>query len=265
MTVSMRVMSAGDGYKYLLRTVAAGDGDRSLSTPLTRYYNAEGTPPGRWLGAGVATLGGGRISVGDQVSEAQLQLLVGMGRDPITGEPLGRAYPTYKGSEPGRASRGAVAGFDLTFTVPKSASVLWALGDPRTQDAVLRAHRAAVDEALLRVGLTSLAGRQIGRLSGGQKKRAFVARAIAQDARVLLLDEPFAGVDKPSEAMITQVLTELAAEGRGVIVSTHDLAGLPGLASDVVLLRNRVLFHGDVATGLEPRILARAFGWEEGA
>jgi hypothetical protein len=65
-TVSMRVMSAGDGYKYLLRTVAAGDGDRSLSTPLTRYYNAEGTPPGRWLGAGVAGLGGGQIVEGDQ-------------------------------------------------------------------------------------------------------------------------------------------------------------------------------------------------------
>ena len=54
MTVSMRVMSAGDGYKYLLRTVAAGDGDRSLSTPLTRYYNAEATPPGRSPGAGPA-------------------------------------------------------------------------------------------------------------------------------------------------------------------------------------------------------------------
>lgn len=53
MTVSMRVMSAGDGYKYLLRTVAAGDGDRSLSTPLTRYYAEAGTPPGRWLGSGV--------------------------------------------------------------------------------------------------------------------------------------------------------------------------------------------------------------------
>lgn len=57
MTASMRVMSAGDGYKYLLRTVAAGDGDRSLSTPLTGYYNVEGAPPGRWLGAGVAGLG----------------------------------------------------------------------------------------------------------------------------------------------------------------------------------------------------------------
>ncbi len=128
-----------------------------------------------------------------------------------------------------------------------------------------RADRLAVETALERVGLSDLAGRQIGRLSGGQKKRAFVARAIAQDARVLLLDEPFAGVDKPSEAMITRVLIELAAERRGVIVSTHDLAGLPGLARDVVLLRNRVLFHGDVAEGLEPRILARAFGWEEEA
>ncbi len=128
-----------------------------------------------------------------------------------------------------------------------------------------RADRAAVDTALDRVGLSDLANRQIGRLSGGQKKRVFVARAIAQDARVLLLDEPFAGVDKPSEAMITRVLIELAAEGRGVIVSTHDLAGLPELARDVVLLRNRVLFHGDVAEGLEPRILARAFGWEEAA
>lgn len=92
MTVSMRVMSVGDGYKYLLRT--AGDGDRSLSTPLTRYYNAEGTPPGRWMGGGLAGLGGGRIVEGDQVSEAQLQLLVGMGRDPITGDPLGPTRPT---------------------------------------------------------------------------------------------------------------------------------------------------------------------------
>ncbi len=95
MTVSMRVMSAGDGYKYLLRTVAAGDGDRLLSTPLTRYYAEAGTPPGYWLGEGVRSLGAGRITVGDQVSEAQLQLLVGMGRDPVTGEPLGRAYPAY--------------------------------------------------------------------------------------------------------------------------------------------------------------------------
>ena len=96
MTVSMRLMSAGDGYKYLLRTVAVGDGDRDLSTPLTRYYSADGTPPGRWMGSSIAALGAGQLDVGDEVSEAQLQLLIGMGRDPITGEPLGRAYPRYQ-------------------------------------------------------------------------------------------------------------------------------------------------------------------------
>lgn len=61
MTVSMRVMSAGDGCKYLLRTVAAADGDRSLSTPLTRYYAEAGNPPGRWLGSGLHTLGSGGL------------------------------------------------------------------------------------------------------------------------------------------------------------------------------------------------------------
>ena len=93
--MSMRVMSAGDGYTYLLSSVAAGDGDRSLSTPLTRYYAEAGTPPGRWLGSGVTALRNGEIAPGAQVSEAQLQLLVGMGRDPIAGVPLGRAYPVY--------------------------------------------------------------------------------------------------------------------------------------------------------------------------
>jgi conjugative relaxase-like TrwC/TraI family protein len=174
----MRVMSAGDGYKYLLRTVAAGDGDRSLSTPLTRYYAEEGSPPGRWLGSGVAALGGGRVAVGDQVSEAQLQLLVGMGRDPIMGAPLGRAYPEYRSvaervaarvaaldpdmgpaakaeavagieaEETERGPRRAVAGFDFTFSIPKSASVLWAVADAGTQALIADAHHAAVAEVV---------------------------------------------------------------------------------------------------------------------
>ena len=87
-TVSMRVMSAGDGFRYLLRTVAAGDGDRSLSTPPTRYYSAKGTPPGRWMGAGLAAFGS-TIVEGSKVSEEHLQRLIGLGRHPVTGEPLG--------------------------------------------------------------------------------------------------------------------------------------------------------------------------------
>ncbi len=64
----MRRMSAGDGYKYLLKSVVYGDGDRAMSTPLTRYYSEEGTPPGRWLGSGLAGLADGQIAVGDQVT-----------------------------------------------------------------------------------------------------------------------------------------------------------------------------------------------------
>ncbi len=175
-TVSMRVMSAGNGYKYLLRTVASGDGDRSLSTPLTRYYAEKGSPPGRWLGSAVTALGNSAITVGDQVTSTQLQLLVGMGRDPVTGDPLGSAYRNYptateriqqraakldanlgvteraeavaaiEREELAKGSRKAVAGFDFTFSIPKSASVVWAVSDAGTQSLIADAHHAAVAE-----------------------------------------------------------------------------------------------------------------------
>jgi conjugative relaxase-like TrwC/TraI family protein len=177
-TVSMRVMSAGDGYKYLLRTVAAGDGERSLSTPLTRYYSAQGTPPGRWMGGGLGGLAGGVVVEGDVVTEEQLQLLIGLGRDPVTGEELGRAYPVYltpadrasaergedrHGLNPverasaaeslaedqsGTGRRRAVAGYDFTFSIPKSASVLWGVADATTQARIVQAHHAAVAEVI---------------------------------------------------------------------------------------------------------------------
>lgn len=173
-TVSMRVMSAGDGYRYLLKSVAAGDGDRSLSTPLTRYYAEAGSPPGFWLGQGVTVFGHVELTTGAQVSEAQLQLLVGMGRDPITGDPLGKAYPRFtpvaeriekrtdaldaglgpagrareitaiEAQEAARGTRRAVAGFDYTFSVPKSVSAIWAVADAGTQSLIAQAHHGAV-------------------------------------------------------------------------------------------------------------------------
>ncbi|MCZ4584372.1 metal ABC transporter ATP-binding protein [Rhodococcus opacus] len=123
-----------------------------------------------------------------------------------------------------------------------------------------RADREAVDHALERVELTELADRQIGHLSGGQKKRTFVARGIAQGATILLLDEPFAGVDKRSEATITALLRELAAAGAAILVSTHDLHALPTLADEAILLMRTVLMHGDPTVVLQPENLAAAFG-----
>lgn len=120
--------------------------------------------------------------------------------------------------------------------------------------------RNAVEHAIERVDLTELADRQIGQLSGGQRKRAFVARAIAQEASLLLLDEPFAGVDKRTEATITRLLKELTAAGASVLVSTHDLHALPDLCDEAVLLQQRVLMHGTPDEVLRPENLALAFG-----
>ncbi|TSD58157.1 AAA family ATPase [Aeromicrobium piscarium] len=174
----MRVMSAGSGYKYLLKSVVAGDGDRSLSTPLTRYYAEAGNPPGFWMGSGLAAFGDGQLTIGAQVSESQLQLLIGMGCDPITGDPLGRAYQRFASvaerverriadldpalsagerseqvaqietEETKRGTRRAVAGFDYTFSVPKSVSVLWAVADVGTQALIADAHHSATAEVI---------------------------------------------------------------------------------------------------------------------
>ncbi|HEV7948412.1 MAG TPA: metal ABC transporter ATP-binding protein [Glaciihabitans sp.] len=122
------------------------------------------------------------------------------------------------------------------------------------------ADREAVAAALERVGLTELTSRQIGELSGGQRKRAFVARGIAQEASLLLLDEPFAGVDKGSESTLIDLLKSLRDEGRSILISTHDLAGVPELCDEVVLLQNRVLYQGSAADALTPERLALAFG-----
>lgn len=146
MTVTIHKMSAGKGCEYLLRTVAAGDGDRSLSTPLTRYYTEAGTPPGRWMGSGLPGLGCS-IRAGDEVTEDQLKNLIGHGAHPVTGEPLGRRYRTFEPLEVGKR-RHAVAGYDLTFSIPKSASVLWGVADSRTQALIAQAHHAAVADAL---------------------------------------------------------------------------------------------------------------------
>ncbi|MGD9864122.1 MAG: manganese/iron ABC transporter ATP-binding protein [Pseudodonghicola sp.] len=123
-----------------------------------------------------------------------------------------------------------------------------------------RADRDAVDAALSRVGMQAFRHRQIGELSGGQKKRVFLARALAQDGQVILLDEPFTGVDVKTEEQIIALLRELRAEGRVMLVSTHNLGSVPEFCDRCVLVRGTVLDHGPTATTFTRANLEAAFG-----
>ncbi len=120
--------------------------------------------------------------------------------------------------------------------------------------------RQIVAGALARVGMTEFRHRQIGELSGGQKKRVFLARAIAQDSRVVLLDEPFTGVDVKTEEAIIALLREMRDEGRVMLVSTHDLGSVPEYCDRVVLVKGTVLAHGPTAEVFTPANLKLAFG-----
>jgi manganese/iron transport system ATP-binding protein len=123
-----------------------------------------------------------------------------------------------------------------------------------------RADRYKVDAALERVGMSEFRNRQIGELSGGQKKRVFLARALAQEGRIILLDEPFTGVDVKTEAAIISLLRELRAAGHLMLISTHNLGSVPDFCDQVVLLDKTVLAAGPTAQVFTQANLERAFG-----
>lgn len=120
--------------------------------------------------------------------------------------------------------------------------------------------RAKVDQALDRVGLSDLRHRQIGELSGGQKKRVFLARALAQEGRIILLDEPFTGVDVKTEEQIIALLRTLRDEGHVMLVSTHNLGSVPDFCDRTVLVKGTVLAYGPTETTFTRDNLERAFG-----
>ena len=122
------------------------------------------------------------------------------------------------------------------------------------------ADRAAVAVALERVGMAEFRKRQIGELSGGQRKRVFLARALAQEGRVILLDEPFTGVDIKTEEAIIALLRALRDEGRVMLVSTHNLGSVPEFCDRAVLLNRTVLAYGRTAQVFTQANLERAFG-----
>jgi conjugative relaxase-like TrwC/TraI family protein len=175
-------MTLGSGYRYLMESVAAGDGMRDQSMSLADYYVESGTPAGVFLGAGLAALDGGAgVEIGSEVTEQHLFNLLGMCADPITGQPLGRSpirlrrtsrereagrtepigevagtahgiEPTVRAEVRKRANtatnRTPVSGFDLTFSPSKSISTAWALADADTKAVIAACHRRAIEVVL---------------------------------------------------------------------------------------------------------------------
>ncbi|PSL08145.1 conjugative relaxase-like TrwC/TraI family protein [Haloactinopolyspora alba] len=177
--ISIKELHAGDGYRYLLKGVVADSEQIPGASAVTAYYTEAGNPPGRWLGSGLAGLNDGHgLEAGAQVSEKQMERLYRTGSDPVTGEPLGRRYRTPRPLEERIAARvealpeempagereamverieaeerarkvsRPVSGFDVTFSPPKSVSVLWALSDHGVREQIYEAHRAALTDTI---------------------------------------------------------------------------------------------------------------------
>jgi len=180
--ISIRRMSLGSGYRYLMESVAVGDGAKRPASDLVAYYSKSGTPPGVFLGAGLVGLADGLgVEKGSPVSEEHLLRMLGLCADPVTGKPLGRApnravasvrkriaervaaipagvtagertamVARIEAEEHARSGRlrAPVAGFDLTFSPSKSVSTAWALADPATKAVIYDCHRRAIDIVL---------------------------------------------------------------------------------------------------------------------
>ena len=123
-----------------------------------------------------------------------------------------------------------------------------------------QADHDAVETALDRVNMLEFRDRQIGELSGGQRKRVFLARALAQDGQVILLDEPFTGVDVQTEDAIITLLREMRDEGRVMLVSTHNLGSVPEFCDRTVLVKETVLAYGPTEQTFTHENLEIAFG-----
>ncbi|MEM5500046.1 manganese/iron ABC transporter ATP-binding protein [Ahrensia kielensis] len=162
---------------------------------------------------------------------------------------------------------------NLVAYVPQSEEVDWAF-PVLVEDVVMMGRyghmgflrrpqqkdRDAANEALRRVNMLDFKHRQIGELSGGQRKRVFLARSLAQDGQVILLDEPFTGVDVKTEDQIISLLRELRDEGRVMLVSTHNLGSVPEFCDRTILVKGTVLAYGTTQETFTHDNLEKAFG-----
>ena len=162
---------------------------------------------------------------------------------------------------------------NLVAYVPQSEEVDWSF-PVLVEDVVMmgryghmgflrrprQSDRDAVDQAVGRVNMLDYRHRQIGELSGGQRKRVFLARSLAQEGQVILLDEPFTGVDVKTEDQIVALLRELRDEGRVMLVSTHNLGSVPEFCDRTVLVKGTVLAYGETEDIFTRDNLEKAFG-----
>ncbi|MBZ0293312.1 MAG: metal ABC transporter ATP-binding protein [Anaerolineae bacterium] len=166
-----------------------------------------------------------------------------------TGNPLGLGYvPQYE---------------DVNWDFPVTVRDVVMMGQTRRIGWLRWPSREAwarVEQALDRVGMTDLAGRQVGELSGGQRRRVFIARALAQQADILVLDEPFSGVDAHAQSTMMDVLDSLNADGMTIILSTHDLNLAFRRFDKVLAIRQQMLAYGDPEAVYRPDILSQLYG-----
>ncbi|WP_420408227.1 manganese/iron ABC transporter ATP-binding protein [Hoeflea sp.] len=248
------------------------------ATPLTPDPNAAGVPGLDVRDVSVIYRNGNRALDGASFSvpEGSITALVG-----INGSGKSTLFKSLMGFVPLASGRISIIGLsvkqalakNLVAYVPQSEEIDWSF-PVLVEDVVMMGRyghmnflrmarardRAAVDEALERVGMSAYRKRQIGELSGGQKKRVFLARALAQEGRVILLDEPFTGVDVTTESQIIELLKDLRAEGRVLLVSTHNLGSVPEFCDRAVLINRRILAEGATAEVFTQKNLQKAFG-----
>ncbi|MDG2430102.1 MAG: manganese/iron ABC transporter ATP-binding protein [Paracoccaceae bacterium] len=182
--------------------------------------------------------------------------------------------PTIKGeiSILGQSVKSALKGNSIAY-VPQAEEVDWSF-PVLVRDVVMMGRYGhmgffrkttpndilEVDYALNRVGMTDFKDRQIGELSGGQRKRVFLARALAQKSQVILLDEPFTGVDVKTETAIIELLGEMRKEGKIMLVSTHNLGSVPEFCDRTILIKETVLAYGKTENTFTRQNLELAFG-----
>ncbi len=152
---------------------------------------------------------------------------------------------------------------EIDFTFPATVRDIVLMGRYPHKKVFQRLNdedRRLAEHAMRELGILNLQDRQIGELSGGQQQRTFLARALAQQADILFLDEPFVGVDIPTEEKIIEVLRKLSAAGKTLLVVHHDLQAVPEYFDHVVLLNQRLIAYGPTEEVFTPEVLKRTFG-----